>query len=75
MEIRQSNKSRHSRSRRALLKSALALASLSVLGACGQSSPSDKKRAARLREKLAIRNTEHTWIPLPNYRRSQLSFV
>ena len=69
MEIRQSNKSKHIRSRRALLKSALALASLTVLGACGQSSPSDKKRAARLREKLAIRNIEHTWIPLPDGRR------
>ena len=69
MEDRQSNKSRHIRSRRALLKSALALASLSVLGACGQSSSSDKKRAAGLREKLAIRNIEHTWIPLPDGRR------
>ena len=60
----------HNQSRRALLKSALALASLSVLGACGQSlSPSDKKRAAGLREKLAIRNIEHTWIPLPDGRR------
>ena len=69
MEIRQSNKNKHIRSRRALLKSALALASLTVLGACGQSSPSDKKRAARLREKLAIRNIEHVWIPLPDGRR------
>ncbi len=61
--------SKHLHSRRALLKSALALASLTVLGACGQSSPSDKKRAARLREELAIRNIEHTWIPLPDGRR------
>ena len=59
----------HNQSRRVLLKSALALASLTVLGACGQSTPSDKKRAARLREKLAIRNIEHTWIPLPDGRR------
>ncbi len=70
MKVRSSLKSKHLRSRRALLKSALALASISALGACGQSSsPSDKKLAARLKKKLAIRNIEHTWIALPDGRR------
>ncbi len=61
---------KHLRSRRAVLKSALALASVSALSVCGKIPRAiDTARAVSLKKKLAIRNIEHLWIPLPDGRR------
>jgi putative CocE/NonD family hydrolase len=64
------SQSKHLLSRRALLKSALALASASALNAFGQSPSVDSKNlAVKLKKKLAIREIENIWIPLPDGRR------
>ncbi|MEM7282404.1 MAG: CocE/NonD family hydrolase [Pseudomonadota bacterium] len=57
-------------SRRTLLKSALALATLTTVSACRKHlSEHDQHLAESLKEKLAIRNIEHLWIPMPDGRR------
>lgn len=63
-------KPHYSHSRRSLLKSAMALAALSVASACGKpASENEKKVVKKLKEKLEIRLMEHSWIPLPDGRR------
>jgi putative CocE/NonD family hydrolase len=61
---------KHARARRALLKSIFALISSSAVGGCVyDTSSSYDALAVRLKKKLAIREIENIWIPLPDGRR------